>query len=111
MKKALVCTACAIAGLLLSHPRSAPPARVAGPEITPSAGLQDSTDPALLRRELLARMDARIDAQTAQAHLDARLAIDEVIRIPYLGVDLETVDGGAKITGIYPETGAAASGL
>lgn len=68
-------------------------------------------DPALVRREMLARLDARIDAQATQAHLDARLTLDEVMPIPYLGVDLETVDGGARITSVYPETGAAAAGL
>ena len=69
------------------------------------------SDPAVIRRNMLVRLDARIDAQATQAHLDARLTLDEVMPIPYLGVDLETVDGGARITGVYPETGAAAAGL
>ena len=64
----------------------------------------DPRDPALVRREILARLDAAIDAQAAQAHLSARLAVDQAMPIPYLGLDLETVDRrSAKIIDVYPK--------
>ncbi len=70
-----------------------------------------TNDPALLRRELLMKLDARISIQMAQAHLDARLALDDVIPVPYLGVDAEPVEGGVRVTNVYPLTGAADAGL
>jgi hypothetical protein len=68
-------------------------------------------DPALLRRELLRRFDARIDAMAAQLHVEARLVIDEVSPIPYLGLDAQPVDGGMKVTAVYGGTGAKDAGL
>ena len=95
----IVCMAAVLAGG--SDPKEAPNESSTGAD----------TDPALLRRDLLARMDAHIAAQTAQAHLDARFAVDEVMPIPYLGLDLENVAGGARITNVYPLTAAEAAGL
>jgi hypothetical protein len=68
-------------------------------------------DPALLRRELLRRFDQRIDAMSAQLHVEARLVIDEVSPIPYLGLDAQPVPGGMRVTAVYGGTGAADAGL
>lgn len=68
-------------------------------------------DPALLRRELLRRFDQRIDAMCAQLHVEARLVIDEVSPIPYLGLDAQPVPGGMQVTAVYGGTGAADAGL
>jgi PDZ domain-containing protein len=70
-----------------------------------------SGDPALLRRELLAKMDAKIDANATQAHLDARLLLDDVIPLPYLGIDADPVPGGMKLNAVYGLTGAEKAGL
>src|SRR5262245_43763221 len=75
------------------------------------AALTPGDDPALVRRELLARMDARIDAAAARQHLEARLLLDEVLPIPYLGVDSEAVEGGLRIAAVYADTGADAAGI
>jgi hypothetical protein len=68
-------------------------------------------DPAVVRRELLARLDRRIDEMAARARLEARLAIDEVMPVPYLGVDSDLVEGGLKLTAVYADTGAERAGL
>jgi len=68
-------------------------------------------DPALLRRNLLARMDAKIDAMSTQAHLDARLMLDDAIPLPYLGIDSDPVPGGMKLNAVYGLTGAEKAGL
>jgi len=68
-------------------------------------------DPALLRRELLRRFDQRIDAMAAQLHVEARLVIDEVSPIPYLGLDAAPVPGGMRVTAVYGGTGAKDAGL
>lgn len=68
-------------------------------------------DPALLRRELLKRFDARIDAMAAQLHVEARLVIDEVSPIPYLGLDADPAPGGMTVTAVYGGTGAKDAGL
>ncbi|MFO0932072.1 MAG: PDZ domain-containing protein [Planctomycetota bacterium] len=71
----------------------------------------DRDDPVLLRRLLLARLDAEADARAARDHLAARLAMDAVLPIPYFGIDADPVDGGMKVTRVYPNTSAAAAGL
>jgi len=68
-------------------------------------------DPAFLRREILRRMDARIRQVATELHLQARLVLDEVIPIPYLGVDAEPAPGGMRVTAVYGGTGAEAAGL
>lgn len=83
-------------------PPPAPPAASA----EPYAG-----DPALLRRELLRRFDQRIDAMAAQLHVEARLVIDEVSPIPYLGLDAKPAPGGMQVTAVYGGTGAKDAGL
>ncbi len=64
-----------------------------------------------VRTEMLARMDAKIDAEAAEAHLDARILLDETMPLPYLGVDADPAEGGMKVTKVYPATGAEAAGL
>lgn len=99
--------------------RSPMPAPMVSPPIpvaTPSAmgspvPAAFAGDPALLRRELLRRFDQRIDAMAAQLHVEARLVIDEVSPIPYLGLDAQPVPGGMKVTAVYGGTGAADAGL
>ncbi len=68
-------------------------------------------DPAALRRDLLAILDAHIDEMATKARLDVRLALDKIAPIPYLGVDVEPDPHGILITGVYADTGARASGL
>ncbi|MFO0982991.1 MAG: PDZ domain-containing protein [Planctomycetota bacterium] len=83
------------------------------PVASPPAGQAVNTlgDPALLRRELLAALDARIDAIAARAHLEARLALDQVVPIPYLGVDADPGERGVLIKAVYALTAAEAAGL
>ena len=84
----------------------APP--VAAP--APAAGL-DPMDPAALRMALLARMDAKVDAAAARGHLEARLTLDAVMPLPYLGIDAEAEGAGMKVTKVYAGTSAEAIGL
>ena len=84
--------------ILLSAGSSAPPP-------------DDFVDPALTRRDLLQRMDARIDAACARAHLEARLSLDEAMPLPYLGIDSDVADGKIRIIAVYGSTGAKKAGL
>lgn len=68
-------------------------------------------DPALLRRRLLAALDRRIDDACARQHLEARLALDQEIPLPYLGVDTEPVPDGLRLIAVYAETAADRAGL
>jgi hypothetical protein len=68
-------------------------------------------DPVLVRRDLLARLDAQIDAEASRAHLEARLILDDVMPLPYLGIDAEPEGEGMKVTKVFPGTDAAAAGL
>jgi len=56
-------------------------------------------------------MDAEIDARAGREHLAARLMLDELLPIAYLGLDADEADGGMRITKVFPDTGAAAAGL
>jgi len=71
----------------------------------------DPNDPMVLRQKLLARMHAEIDAAATRAHLKARLLVDEVMPIPYLGIDADADGGGMRVTKVLPATGAAEAGL
>lgn len=73
--------------------------------------LSQRDDPAVLRRDLLASMDARIDEASARAHLEARWIMDQLIPIPYLGIDSEPVPAGMRVTAVYAMTGAEEAGL
>src|SRR5690349_23103779 len=84
---------------------SAPSLASAGPTVV------DPRDPAVVRLELLARMDSQIDAIATRSRLDARLLLNTVMPLPYLGVDTEQVPGGLSITAVYSDTGAEACGL
>ncbi|GAB4146950.1 MAG: hypothetical protein Fur0037_15030 [Planctomycetota bacterium] len=68
-------------------------------------------DPILLRREILRRLDARIEAMATRAHLETRLALAEVLPIPYLGIDADPADPGMRVTRVYPGTAASEAGL
>lgn len=87
-------------------PSPALPAAPAAP--APTASL---TDPAVLRLKLLHALDDQIDLAAARAHLDARLTLDVVIPIPYLGVDADTFEEGMLVSHVYPLTAAEAAGL
>lgn len=80
-------------------------------EIAAEAVPDYEQDPAYLRREILKRLDARIDEAATRAHLDARLALDDAMPIPYLGIDAEPFDGGMRVTQVFGATGAEAAGL
>ena len=79
------------------------------------AGADDGTpepfDRVKLRLELLQSMDQRIEDRAAAAHLEARLMLDRIMPLPYVGIDADPVEGGMKITKIYPLTGAEKAGL
>lgn len=68
-------------------------------------------DPAVQHLKLLARMDAEIDAQATRAHLEARRMLEELIPVPYLGVDATPKDGGLHVDHVYADSGAEAAGL
>ena len=91
--------------------RAEDPATPAAPPPAAPAGSHDPADPALLRKRLLARFDARTAEAATKAHLDARLLLDEVLPIPYLGIDAEPVDGTMRVEKVYPGTGAETAGL
>ncbi|MCB9896752.1 MAG: PDZ domain-containing protein [Planctomycetes bacterium] len=74
----------------------------------------DPDDPAVLRLKLLARMDAQIDETAWRAHLAARLLLEDVLPIPYLGVDADPFDDGRPgmlVKVVYEDTCAEAAGL
>ena len=95
---ALVC------GLALGGTPQSSPAPLARP-------LAPSDDPALVRRALLARMDAEIDAIATRSRLEARRMLDAVLPIPYLGVYSDPGQGGLVLNAIYADTGAERAGL
>jgi hypothetical protein len=103
--------------IALAIPRNDQPHSGAAPVSSGTASLQDATqlvdplDPVLLRHRLLAAMDARIDEGAARAHLQARLVLDELIPLAYLGIDADPVDVGMRIKKVYPDTSAEAAGL
>lgn len=72
---------------------------------------ESGADPLRLRKALLERLDARITSDATRAHLEARLLLDEVLPVPYVGFDADPVEGGMKVTKIYPGTGAEKAGL
>lgn len=90
--------------------RAAAPVSTQEPTATPTATGYEQ-DPALLRREILKRLDARIDEAATRAHLDARLSLDEAMPIPYLGVDADPTPGGMRVTAVYGATGAESAGI
>jgi len=71
----------------------------------------DPTDPVRLRLRLLSEMDAQIRKDAARRHLEARLLLDRVLPIAYMGVDADPEPGGMRLTKVYPDTGAQAVGL
>jgi hypothetical protein len=92
------------------EPAQAPPAEPAPPaNIDPET--LDPTDPVRLRIRLLSEMDAQIRADAARRHLEARLMLDRVLPVAYLGVDAEPAEGGMRLLKVYPDTGALAAGL
>ncbi len=100
--------------LLIAAACGAPAARPdVSPPVAVTAGVTGAVreDPALTRHKILERIDAQIDEDAARAHLNARLALDDVMPIPYLGVDADPVDGGMKVANVYPLTCAEACGV
>jgi hypothetical protein len=89
-----------------AQPTVAPPSMAAALAAAPAG-----EDPALTRLRLLHRLDADIDEAAALAHLSARLALDEIMPLPYLGVDAEPVEGGLRLAHVYPLTAAESAGL
>ncbi len=94
-------------------PAAPPPPPAAGPG--PGAPIPmdrlDPTDPVRLRLRLLGEMDAGIRADAARRHLEARLMLDRVLPIAYMGVDADPAPDGILLTKVYPDTGARAAGL
>src|SRR6185436_12210817 len=68
-------------------------------------------DPAVQHLRLLARMDAEIDAQATRAHLEARRLLEELLPVPYLGLDVTPKDGGVHVDHVYADSGAESAGL
>jgi len=81
-----------------------------GPQASNAPPSRDD-DPAVQHLRLLARMDAEIDAQATRAHLEARRMLEELLPVPYLGVDVTPKDGGLLVDHVYADSGAEASGL
>lgn len=73
--------------------------------------LASTDDPALLRLELLRRMDAHIDELATKSRLEMRSILDQVVPLPYFGVDSEMTPAGLKILAVYADTGAEAAGV
>jgi hypothetical protein len=73
------------------------------------AGAQ--VDPAPLRLQLIKEMDARIAAAAARAHLEARMMLDTLLPISFLGMVAELDGPDLNITQIYRQSGAEAAGL
>jgi hypothetical protein len=70
-------------------------------------------DRAAARTSLLRRLHHQADEASGLAHLAARVAADEALPLPYLGVDADpdAASRGMRITRVYPATAAEASGL
>ncbi len=79
--------------------------------IRPQASAPAADDPAVQHLRLLARMDAEIDAQATRAHLEARRMLEELLPVPYLGVDATPKDGGVHVDHVYADSAAEAAGL
>lgn len=86
---------------------AAPTASITVP--VPPLAAQD--DPALLRLELLHRLDAHLDSLATQSRLEMRRILDEVLPIPYFGVDSEMTLAGLKLLAVYADTGAERAGM
>lgn len=71
----------------------------------------EPNDPAVQHLRLLAAMDAEIDAQATRAHLEARRLLEELLPVPYLGVDATPRDGGLHVDHVYADSGAERAGL
>jgi hypothetical protein len=106
---ALAAAVCATALALLFLAFAAPRAHGKDDPVAPRQPVP--RDAAALRLELLARLDADIDERAAQAHLDARILLDRVLPVPYLGVDAEPHEGGMRVTKVFPLTGAEEAGV
>ncbi|MBK7644532.1 MAG: PDZ domain-containing protein [Planctomycetes bacterium] len=81
------------------------------PPQTPATPPPAEDDPAVLHLRMLAAMDAQIDAQATRAHLDARQLLEQLMPVPYLGVDATPKDGGMHVDHVYVDSGAEAAGL
>ncbi|MCK6448262.1 MAG: PDZ domain-containing protein [Planctomycetes bacterium] len=85
--------------------------RAAEPGVLATPAPPSREDPAVLRREITQRYHARLDELMARARLDLRLTLDEVVPVPYLGVDSDPIDGGLRLNAVYPDTAAERAGL
>lgn len=108
MRSNILLALCAPVLVLLPWQERASPASPAG---APQAEAPDPSDPAVLRLRLLRRLDAHIDEVATQSRLAARLALDEVYPLPYLGVDTQLEGADLKIVAVYADTGAERCGL
>lgn len=68
-------------------------------------------DPAPLRLELLAAMDAEIDRVAAESHIAARMMLDRTMPVAFLGIVPVAESDGLRITQVYRESGADAAGI
>lgn len=99
----------------MSNPSEpSPPLRLSAAPASPTRvdpALLDPTDPVRIRLRLLSELDAQIRADAARRHLEARLLMDRVFPIAYLGVDADPEEGGMRLTKVYPEAAAGEAGL
>jgi PDZ domain len=72
---------------------------------------EQPADPALMHLHLLEQLDRQIDATAARAHIEARLTVDSVLPIAFLGMVAEPDGDVLRVTQIYRDTGADACGL
>jgi hypothetical protein len=65
------------------------------------------------RKALLRRLHHQADEAAGLAHLAARVAADEALPLPYLGLDAEAdaQAGGMRVTRVYPATAAQEMGI